>query len=126
MTVYITRDEEVKSRAISEIQGLYKPMEIVIRDPRRSQAQSNYFHQLCGIIGDFTGAGKEIEKMRIKFQCLPLEQIHMPDGKTFLFPISESKTTKEQETQMIEMALATGMGLGLTMPLASFFGLEVA
>lgn len=122
--IFITRDETIKSRAIAYIQGLTKPMQIKISEPRRSVAQSNYFHMLIDIIAEHTGESKHVEKMRIKFECLPLEKINIANG-SFLFPISEADTTKEQERAMIDAALVRGMSLGLIMPSAALHGIEL-
>lgn len=122
--IFVTRNDDIKARAIAYIRQLSKPMQIKISEPRRSVAQSNYFHMLIDIISDHTGESKHVEKMRLKFECLPLERINIANG-SFLFPISEADTTKEQERAMIDAALVRGMSLGLVMPSAALHGIEL-
>lgn len=123
--IFIIRTPEIKRRAIQYIESLDKVQQIVIGPVKRSKAQSNFFHLLCDIIGDYTGNGKEYEKLKIKFENLPLVQVKIKSGETFLFPISEADTTKEQERAMIDAALVRGMSLGLVMPSAAMHGVEL-
>lgn len=121
--IFILRDKAIKERCkayIDKCDGL----EVRIGKRSKSSAQRNFFHMLVDIISDFTGESKEVEKMRLKYQILPLETIYIGTEKV-LFPISSEDTTKAQYSQLIEAAYQRGGELGLIIPSAASHGLEL-
>jgi hypothetical protein len=125
LTTYVLRNEEIKARAIDEIQSLYKPMELVLRPVKRSSSQNAYWHKLMDIIADYTGDDPENIKIRIKYSVLPLREVRVGD-KIHMHPISSAELSKEDFSRLIEATLQMGMMLGLHMPSADHYGLEVA
>lgn len=122
-TVYITKSELIKSRAISEIQGLYGEWEIKIGKPRKSSNQERYWHKLLSLISDETGEELDDVKLRIKYAVLPLHEV-MVGNKAYLHPGSSTNLTKKAYSELIEATMVLGQQLGFNMPLAAHFGLE--
>lgn len=123
MSLYRIINEEIKANCIQEIESLYGPWEVNIRKAKRSLPQNNYWHKLVDIIADFTGDDPEEMKLKLKYELLPLKEVEVK-GVKHLYPISTTELTKEQFSPLIEKTLFIGHQLGLTMPLASFYGLE--
>lgn len=122
MTVFITKNDTIKARAIQEIQNLLGEWQITIKKPTRSNAANNYFHKLVDIISQYTGEDAETLKLRIKYSVLPLNEITVGEQK-HMYPISTAQLDKKQFSELIEATLLLGANLGLAMPLASFYGL---
>jgi len=122
MSVYILRNEDIKKRCIEEIESLYQPMQVKITKQKRSNDQNAYWHKLVDVISSFTGDDPEEMKVRLKYEMVPLREIDVK-GVKHLYPISTTELNKEQFSLLIEKTLFVGHQLGLTMPLASHYGL---
>lgn len=124
MTLYIIRNEEVKANCIQEIESLYGEWRVKICKPKRSSNQNAYFHKLVDIVADFVGEDAEDTKWRIKHAMGMYKDVLDNFGNYKQRMLSTAELDKKQFSVLIEEVLILGHKLGLTMPLASHFGLE--
>ncbi len=126
MTTFLLSPEnpKVEKNLMAYLANLpMKKWEVIIRVPKKSNAQERYWHMLLKVIADYMGEDLEEFKLKMKFEWLPLRTIKVK-GTEFLYPVSTTTLNKEQYSMLIEKTLTLGVSLGLEMPLASFWGIE--
>ena len=121
---FILRDDQRMENCIAYLRSEGLGKQVTIGPVRKSRQQESYWHACLKIISDYMGEGIEDLKTRLKFEWLPLKQATGLNGKAIVYPVSTTGLDKKAYSELIDKTLLLGQQLGLTMPMASHFGLE--
>lgn len=122
MTTFITKNDTIKSRAITEIQNLFGEWQIHIGKVNRTRAQNDYFWTLAELLGSHFGHSKDYIKDDIMI-ALGFYDEHIKDGKIYTIVRTTTKLNKEEFGRLIDSCFIMGNADNVVLPLASFYGL---
>lgn len=125
MTTYYLKSQDVLFNLILELQSLpLGKFEVSIKETGRTRRQEKYWHKLVNIVADFMGENRKKFREDLKYYFLGLKEVTSFTGEKYNRLVSTTEITKAEYSILIEKTLMLGAELGLTMPDASFFGLE--
>lgn len=122
MTVFIIRNDEIKKRAISEIQNLLGEWQITIGKVNRTRAQNDYFWTLAELLGSHFGHSKDAIKDMLMVGLGFYDDKEI-DGKIYTVVRTTTKLNKEEFSRLIDSCFIMGNADNVVLPLASFYGL---
>lgn len=123
---YITPDNGARNNAISHIANIRddKSFQVTIKDKidNKTAQQRNYFHQLLGIISNYSGDTIDDLKTRLCFTLGLTKEVTLKGGQVITQRISTEQLNKKGYSELIDAAQEACQILELNYPLPKFYG----
>ena len=122
---YIIRDGSILKRLIRFLESTEfktlcddKAMEVLIRPYKenKTREQENFFHLLCGILGDKIGFRKGETKALVKAYIIGQKTVECPGERTITVPMESSSLPKDEYSELIEGCYEIGAFHGVQLP----------